>query len=125
MKNHNSILDVSIYYPDKLESISMLKKLRCNPNELMVYIRLDSLDAQNEKRVQLELIYDAIIATRLNQTLKSAKELYTAVILLISLERQRLYEIKPTSRIEDWIFIRIIPSTNSNPDCMTMISAGL
>jgi len=32
----------------------------------MVYIRLDSLDAQNEKRVQQELIYDAIITTGLN-----------------------------------------------------------
>ena len=81
-------------------------------------IRLDSLDSHTGKCVQQELAYDTEISYGLNRTLKSAKAFYTAVIFLIRLERQRLYEINPSSRTEDWMMISIIRTDADNPECI-------
>lgn len=125
MNNLNPVFHVSIYYPGCSESISILKKqltayskkLKRDPDESAVSIRLDSLDAHAEKCIQQELTYDTVVSYSLNRTLKSAMELYTTVILLISLERQRLYEINPSTRIEDWMMISLILTDMNNPEC--------
>jgi hypothetical protein len=81
-----------------------------NPCEPSVDICLDTFDAQKEKQIQQELIYDTVITYNTKQVLTTIKELYTLVILLISLTRQRLYENNPNSRSEDLLIISIIPS---------------
>lgn len=82
----------------------------------MVNIHFNSLDSQNEKCVQQELSYDSVISNSMHRRLKSAKDLYTTVILLIALERQRQYEIRLSSRTEDQIIISIVPTVTDDPD---------
>ena len=118
MNNNKPILRISIYYRGSSKSKTKLnkqllaytKRLLNNPCEPSVDICLDTFDAQKEKQIQQELIYDTVITYNTKQVLTTIKELYTLVILLISLTRQRLYENNPNSRSEDLLIISIIPS---------------
>lgn len=118
MNKNKSILHVSIYYRGNAKSKTNLnkqlsaytKRLLSNPCEPSVDICLDTLDAQEEKQIQEELIYDTVITTNTKQRLTTAKEIYTFVILLISLTRQRLYENSPNSKTEELMIISIISS---------------
>lgn len=55
-------------------------------------------------------MYDTVITYNTKHVLTTIKELYTLVILLISLTRQRLYENKPNSKTADLMIISIMPS---------------
>jgi hypothetical protein len=93
MNNNKPILYVSIYYQGSSKSKAKLnkqlsayaKRLLGNPCEPSVDICLDTFDAQEEKQIQQELIYDTVITYGTKQVLTTIKELYTFVILLISL----------------------------------------
>jgi hypothetical protein len=116
--NNKPILHISIYYrgSSKLKTklnkqlTAYTKRLISNPWELAVNICLDTIDAQEEKQIQQQLMYDTVITYNTKHVLTTIKELYTLVILLISLTRQRLYENKPNSKTVDLMIISIIPS---------------
>ncbi len=133
--NNRPKLHVSIHYDGNSKLKTNLKKqlsvysvrLLSNPWEPSVNICLDTFNTQAEKQVQQELLYDAVLTYRTKQSLTTAKELYTIVILLVSLSRQRLYEINPNSRDEDWLLISITPSSaddQSNNDFYIQWSLG-
>ena len=72
-------------------------------------------------------MYDTVITYNTKQVLTTIKELYTLVILLISLTRQRLYENKPNSKTEDLMIVSMIPSNaddQSNNDYDIQWSLG-
>lgn len=75
---------------------------------------MNTFSTQEEKKVQQELLYDAVLTYRMKQSLTTANELYTIVILLISLTRQRLYENNPDLATEDLMIISIKPSNDDN-----------
>jgi hypothetical protein len=118
MNSDKPILHISIYYRGSSKPIAELKKqlstyskrLLSNPWEPCVDICLDTLDAHEEQQVLQELTYDTVITYHMKQPLTTNQKLYTFIVLLISLSRQRLYEINPNSRAEDWLLISITPS---------------
>ncbi len=118
MISYRPILHISIYYKGssitkavlKKQLSTYIKKLISNPWEPAVGICLDTFDEREEKQIQQQLMYDTVITYNTKHVLTTTKELYTLVILLISLTRQRLYEINPNSRAEDWFLISITPS---------------
>jgi hypothetical protein len=135
MNNNKPILYISIYYRGSSKSktkinkqlTSYTKRLISNPWEPDVNICLDTFDAQEEKQIQQELMYDTVITYNTKQVLTTIKDLYTIVILLISLTRQRLYVNKPNSKTEDLMIISIIPSNaddQSNNDYDIQWSLG-
>ncbi|WP_446787882.1 hypothetical protein [Macellibacteroides fermentans] len=85
------------------------------PWEPIVEIHLDSIDIHGEKQAQQELIYDRVVTYHMKKAIASTEELYTIVILLISLARQRLYENNPNAKTENLMIISITPSNNDNP----------
>lgn len=90
------------------------KRLLRNPWEPSLDICLDTLDAQKEQQVLQERTYDTVITYHMKQPLTTNQNLYTFVVLLISLSRQRLYEINPNSRAEDRMLISITPSNTED-----------
>lgn len=68
-----------------------------------------------EKQVQQELIYDRVVTYHMKKAIASIEELYTIVILLINLARQRLYENNSDTKTENLMIISITPSNNDNP----------
>jgi hypothetical protein len=90
------------------------KRLLRNPWEPSLDICLDTLDAQKEQQVLQERTYDTVITYHMKQPLTTNQKLYTFVVLLISLSRQRLYEINPNSRAEDRMLISITPSNTED-----------
>ncbi|MDD2401923.1 MAG: hypothetical protein PHD60_06975 [Clostridia bacterium] len=118
MNSDKPVLHISIYYRGNSKSKTALKRqlsiytkrLLSNPWEPSVDICLDTFDEQEEKQVLQELTYDTLITYHTKQILSTNQELYTFIVLLISLSRQRLYEINPNSRAEDWLLISITPS---------------
>lgn len=118
MISDKPILHISIYYRGSSKSKAELKKplstytkkLLSNPWEPSVDICLDTLNAHEEQQVLQELTYDTVITYHMKQPLTTNQELYTIVVLLISLSRQRLNGINPNSRAEDWLLISITPS---------------
>ena len=120
--NNRPKLHMSIYYDGKSKFTANLKKrlsiyserLLSSPWEPSVKICMDTFSTQEEKQVQQELLYDAVLTYHTKQSLKTANDLYTIVILLISLTRQRLYENKTDPTIEDMMIISIMPSQADN-----------
>lgn len=109
MNANKPTLHISIYFRGNSKFKTKLnkqlsaytKRLLSNPWEPSVDICLDTFDTQEEKQVQQELIYDTVISYSTRQVLKTFKELYTFVILLISLARQGLYENNPNPQTEN------------------------
>jgi hypothetical protein len=122
MNSDKPILHISIYYRGSSKSKAELKKqlsryskrLLRNPWEPSLDICLDTLDAQKEQQVLQERTYDTVITYHMKQPLTTNQKLYTFVVLLISLSRQRLYEINPNSRAEDRMLISITPSNTED-----------
>lgn len=116
--NNRPKLHISIYYDGNSKFKAKLKKrlsiyserLLSSPWEPSVNICMDTLSTQEEKQVQQELLYDAVLTYRTKQSLTTANDLYTIVILLISLTRQRLYENNPDPTIQNLMIISIMPS---------------
>ena len=120
--NNRPKLHVSIYYDGNSKFRANLKKLLSiyserllsSPWEPSVNICMDTFSTQEERQVQQELLYDAVLPYHTKQSLTTAKDLYIIVILLISLARQRLYENNPDPTIEDLMLISIMPSQADN-----------
>lgn len=103
------------------------KRVLSEPWEPFVEIHLDTFDEQEEKQVLQELTYDTVVTYHTKQTLSTDQELYTIVVLLISLTMQRLYENNPRFNPEDWMLISVIPSntdTQANNDFDIQWSTG-
>lgn len=73
-------------------------------------ICIDTLHFQEEKRLQQEMLYDAVVTNEIIRTLANAKQIYTFAALLISLTLQRLYKDNPDYKSEDWMLISFTPS---------------
>lgn len=73
-------------------------------------ICIDTLHSQEEKRLQQEMLYDAVVTNEIIRTLTNAKQIYTFAALLISLTLQQLYEDNPDCKSEDWMLISFTPS---------------
>lgn len=135
MNSDKPVLHISIYYRGSSKFKTELKKqlslytkrILSNPWEPSVDICVDTFDEQEEKQVLQELTYDTVVTYNAKQTLSTNQELYTTVVLLISLSRQQLYEINPNSRTEDWMLISITPSNaddQNNDVCGIQWSIG-
>ncbi len=116
--SNRPILHISILYSGNSKLKTKLKKqlsvyterLLSSLWEPSVDICLDTFSSHEEKHVQQELIYDTVVSYRTKQRLTTTEELYTIIILLISLTRQRLYENNPNFKTEDLMIISITPS---------------
>lgn len=100
--NKNPILQVSICYENCSSVVKKeLKKELANyaqtqdPCIPYADICIDTLHSQEEKRLQQEMLYDAVVTNEIIRTLTNAKQIYTLATLLISLSLQRLYEDNP------------------------------
>ena len=135
MKSNRPVLHISIYYRGsskikttlKRQLSTYIKRSSSNPDEPSVDICLDTFDEQEEKQVLQELTYDTVVTYHTKQTLSTDQELYTIVVLLISLTMQRLYENNPRFNPEDWMLISVIPSntdTQANNDFDIQWSTG-
>ena len=80
---------------------------RCIP---YAYICIDTLHFQEEKRLQQEMLYDAVVTNEIIRTLANAKQIYTFAALLISLTLQRLYKDNLDYKREDWMLISFTPT---------------
>ncbi len=124
MNSNKPVLHISIYYQGsskfkptlKRQLSAYAKRLLSNPWEPSVDTSLDTFDEQEVKQVLQELTYDTVITYHMNQTLSTNQELYTVVILLISLTMQRLYENYPNFKPKDWMLISITPSDDNDQD---------
>ena len=120
--NNRPKLDISIYYDGNSKFRANLRKrlsiyserLLSSPWEPSVNICMDTFSTQEKKQVQQELLYDAVLTYHMKHSLTTANNLYTIVILLISLTRQRLYENNPAPAIENLMIISIMPSKADN-----------
>ncbi len=109
MNSNRPVLHISIYYRGsskikttlKRQLSTYIKRSSSNPDEPSVDICLDTFDEQEEKQVLQELTYDTVVTYHTKQTLSTDQELYTIVVLLISLTMQRLYENNPRFNPED------------------------
>ena len=135
MNSNRPVLHTSIYYRGsskikttlKRQLSTYIKRSSSNPYEPSVDICLDTFDEQEEKQVLQELTYDTVVTYHTKQTLSTDQELYTIVVLLISLTMQRLYENNPRFNPEDWMLISVIPSntdTQANNDFDIQWSTG-
>lgn len=135
MNSNRPVLHISIYYRGsskikttlKRQLSTYIKRSSSNPDEPSVDICLDTFDEQEEKQVLQELTYDTVVTYHTKQTLSTDQELYTIVVLLISLTMQRLYENNPRFTPEDWMLISVIPSntdTQANNDFDIQWSTG-
>ncbi|HRC90172.1 MAG TPA: hypothetical protein PK910_09170 [Bacteroidales bacterium] len=135
MNSNRPVLHISIYYRGsskikttlKRQLSTYIKRSSSNPDEPSVDICLDTFDEQEEKQVLQELTYDTVVTYHTKQTLSTDQELYTIVVLLISLTMQRLYENNPRFNPEDWMLISVIPSntdTQANNDFDIQWSTG-
>ncbi|NMA73158.1 MAG: hypothetical protein GX963_03155 [Bacteroidales bacterium] len=117
MNNNRPILHISIYYSGSSQIKAHLRKKLtayskrlaedpCNP---IVDIRIDNLDAQEEKRVLLELSYDGVMTNSLSKQLKNAGNFYTVIATLAALTMQRLYEKNTSAGTENWLLISLTP----------------
>ena len=135
MNSNRPVLHISIYYRGsskikttlKRQLSTYIKRSSSNPDEPSVDICLDTFDEQEEKQVLQELTYDTVVTYHTKQTLSTDQELYTIVVLLISLTMQRLYENNPRFNPEEWMLISVIPSntdTQANNDFDIQWSTG-
>ena len=135
MNSNRPVLHISIYYRGsskikttlKRQLSTYIKRSSSNPDEPSVDICLDTFDEQEEKQVLQELTYDTVVTYHTKQTFSTDQELYTIVVLLISLTMQRLYENNPRFNPEDWMLISVIPSntdTQANNDFDIQWSTG-
>lgn len=117
MNNRRPILHISIYYQSNSQIKNALcKKLSayskrlvedpCNP---LVDIRIDTLTAQKEKQVLLELSYHSVLTNSFVKPLKIADHFYTVIVALAALTIQRLYEKNPNTGTENWLLISLTP----------------
>ncbi len=122
MNGNKPVFHISIYCRGCNKSKATLKRqlsayanrLLSNPWEPSVHISLDSVDKLKEKQVIQELTYDTVITYHIKQPLFTDQDLYTAVILIIGLTMQRLYEVNLNSKSEDWMLISITPPDKDN-----------
>lgn len=122
MIRNRSTMQISIHYQGnskykkslKQQLSAYSKRILSEPWEPILEIHLDSIHIHGEKQVQQELLYDGVFTYRTKQSLATANELYTVVILLISLTRQRLYENNPDPTMENLMIISIMPSKADN-----------
>ncbi len=120
--NNRPKLHVSIYYDGNSKLKTKMKRqlsayserLLSSPWEPSVKICLDTFSTLEEKRVQQEILYDAVLTYRTKHSLTTSYELYTIIILLNSLTRQRLYENNPDPAKKDLMIISVMPSRDDN-----------
>ena len=118
MSSNKPILHISICFCGSSKSKTELKKqlstylkrLSNNPEEPFTDIHLNTFHAYQDKLIHLKTIYNTVVTHNAKHSLPTSKELYTFVVLLISLLRHRLYETNANSRAEDWMLISITPS---------------
>lgn len=118
MNSNQTLLNVSIYYRGSSKSKTALKKrlsaysqrLLNDPWEFPADICLDTFHTKKEKQVQQELMSDTIITNTIKQMLPTIKEIYTVIVLLISLARQRVFENNPNPKADAWLILSIVPA---------------
>ena len=115
--NKKPILHVSICFENCSSVVRKeLKKQLANyaqrQDQCIPYadICIDTLHFQEEKRLQQEMLYDAVVTNEIIRTLANAKQIYTFAALLISLTLQRLYKDNLDYKREDWMLISFTPT---------------
>jgi hypothetical protein len=115
--NKNPVLHVSICYENcssvvRKELQKQLANYSKTQDPCIPYadICIDTLHSQEEKRLQQEMLYDAVVTNEIIRTLTNAKQIYTFAVLLISLTLQQLYEDNVNCKSEDWMLISFTQS---------------
>lgn len=62
---------------------------------------MDTFEKQAETRIQQELLYNAVITKSVKMLLHGVDEIYTFLVILISLNSQRIYEKESRNNILD------------------------
>lgn len=82
--------------------------------EVILKICFDNLDSHEEKSVQQELIYDAVVTSEITKVLPRPKGLYFSTIILINLTLERLFENYSKFKKEDMLLISFTPLEEEN-----------